>query len=130
MDVLTEYLASMRIQPLPEPPFIQLKYVNNGVVAYQNIPAGTLLGYIDGQRGYVWEHSGPYFVIDDDLVVVTHSENSLVTFIRETMDVDSPAPVNCGLTLITETHIGMITISDIRAGDELTYTAGRWYPFA
>jgi hypothetical protein len=98
------------------------------VVAGQFIPAGTYLGEIMGVHRYAWDIPlpSPYIItVDDDYVIDgTEAPRSVLTMIRNAYYIGLNE--NCMLQVATncdegDDKIGMMTLVDIRPGEELLY---------
>lgn len=97
------------------------------VCTWSQIPAGTLLGYIEGNQYCTWEienaASEGHLIIDDNYTI--YAPGNILAYIREGSLLGLVR--NCILFVDggpgTE-RIGMKTIEDIPAGAELSYYAG------
>jgi hypothetical protein len=132
MDILSSAFDRLSVahEPPRDPasPFLNLKLAGtyiNYVVTKENIPANTFLGIVDGVPAYSWDVTYPfYFVVDDDLVLDTTNSTSVLAFMREFITQGKHS--NCIIALLPGNKIGVYSLRDIAAGEELTYTAGKF----
>lgn len=103
---------------------------DKGVYANQYIPENTHLGYIDGEKKYIWEVSASKYdrymiwVMEDCVIDCTETPRSILAMVREGY-LDGSA-TNCELIIETcyttgNIHISMHTTKDVFIGDELVY---------
>jgi SET domain len=112
----------------PASPFVHMKLIGTDihyVITKENIPANTFIGVVDGVAAYSWDVEFPFFfVVDDDLVLDTTNATSVLAFMREFITHGKHS--NCIIALLPNNRIGVYSLRDIAAGEELTYTAGRF----
>lgn len=137
---------------IPQHMAVHLRLAKNPyrVFCKADLPDHTFLGYVEGDYGYTWEAADPFknpylFVVDDDYVIDASAAEvpSVLTFVREGFFIGLEPNVG----LITEPtavygvfgtpggaaaddgypRIGLRTLRPIAEGEELIYTAGKFY---
>jgi hypothetical protein len=155
MSQVIGQLQAARLNDFPihfsSPPHVNLRLVRTPYRVFTKTPiaAGTFLGYVIGRYLYSWEvpdpMGNPYlFVVDDDYVIDASVSEvpTILTFVREGFFVGLSANVGivpeptivsgaggASTSAATEglPRIGLRTLVPIAAGEELVYTAGKYY---
>lgn len=132
-DALIEQIARMHITPSVKNhgkyPLDILRRSNSideySVVALEDIPAGSYLGDIQGERKYVWEIipcKWTFFVDDECVIDMRATPRDINAYVRE--DFYEGLEPNCKLIRFNDNgymHVGFRTIRNIYAGEELIY---------
>jgi len=143
VNELIARLHNARIMDFPmtcyEPPGVNLRLAKNPyrVYAKSHVPGGIFMGIIPGEKVYSCDIPDPmrnpyFFVVDDDFVIDSSRSEfiSILTFVREGFFIGMRA--NCVIRILDDEKgndgggsIGLQTLRDIAANEELIYEAGK-----